>query len=242
MKRIFLLIFTLCFLASINGQTSYIGINLGLSIPGTDFVGSQDLFSDGYAVSGFSIEFDGIYFPGSVLGIGGMMGFGSYYTLQDNYFNGLSTYLESHPDNPGFDIPDRSEVLFESGFWSVFNLLAGPELSVPFWNFQFGVRAMAGPSVVLAPQKTLSYESGQEKLMVETGGTSLSLSYIYGTSLMYFMNPGTSIRIAADYLTGKSSYDFDAFIETPLGVLEENRSESVKINSLQVSVGLSYSF
>lgn len=242
MKRIFLFFFTLCTLASISGQTSYIGINLGLSFPQTDFASSQDLFSNGYAVSGFSIEFDGIYFPGSVLGFGGMMGFGSYYTLQDKYFDGLSTYLDSHPDNPDLDIPARSEVLFESGFWSVFNLLAGPELAVPFWNFQFGVRAMAGPSVVLAPKKTLSYESGQEKLLVETGGSSLSLSYIYGTSLMYFLNPGTSIRVAADYLIGKSTYDFDAFIETPLGVMEENKSESVKINSLQVSVGLSYSF
>ena len=242
MKRIFLLIFTICTLTSINGQTSYIGINLGLSIPGAEFEGSQDLFSDGFAVSGFSVEFDGIYFPGSILGFGGMMGFGSYYTLQDKYFEGLSTYLDANPDNPGFNIPDRSEVLFESGFWSVFNLLAGPEIAVPFWNFQFGIRAMAGPSVVLSPQKTLSYESSQEKLLVETGGSSISLSYIYGTSLMYFLNSGTSIRVAADYLAGRSSYDFDAFIETPLGILEESKRENVRINSLQVSVGLSYSF
>lgn len=242
MKRILIILFTLSVMSSINGQNSYLGINLGLSIPGTEFAGSQDLFSDGFAVSGFSIEFDGIYFPGSVFGFGAMMGFGSYYTLQDKYFDRLVSYLDSHSDNPGFDIPDRSEVLFESGFWSIFNLLAGPELSVPIRNFQFGVRAMAGPTVILAPGKIVSYESGLEKMLVETGGTDLSFSYIYGTSLMYFMSPGTSIRVAADYLTGVSDYNFEAFIETPLGVLEENRSERIKIKTLQMSVGLSYAF
>lgn len=242
MKRTLLIIFALFTLASIQGQKSYLGINLGLSLPGTEFAGNEDLFSDGYAVSGFSIEFDGIYFPGSFFGIGGIIGFGSYYTLQDQYYNSARDYLESHPDNPEFVLPDRSEVTFESGFWNIINFMAGPELAVPFLNFQFGVRAMGGPSIIITPKRTLSYESTLEEMMVGTGGTDLSLSYMYGASLMYFLSPGTSIRITADYLSSKSNYDFNAFIETPLGKLDEQSTESVNINTLQLSVGLSYAF
>ncbi len=242
MKRTLLIILALSTLLSVSGQNSYIGINLGLSIPGTEFAGSENLFSDGFAVSGFSIEFDGIYFPGSIIGIGGMMGFGSYYTLQDQYYNNAVDYLESHADNPEFQFPDRSEVLFESGFWNIINLMAGPELAVPFWDFQFGIRAMGGPSFIITPKKTISYESTYENMLVEARGTDISLSYMYGASLMYFLSPGTSIRIAADYLSGKSNYNFNAFIETPLGELDEETTNSVKINTMQLFVGLSYAF
>lgn len=242
MKRTLLILLVLFTLLTVNGQNSYIGINLGLSMPGTELAGSQDLFSDGFAVSGFSIEFDGIYFPGSIFGIGGIMGFGSYYTLQDQYYNKVRDYLESHPENPEFELPDRSEVTFESGFWNIINFMAGPELAVPFWNFQFGVRAMGGPSVIITPKRTMSYETILENMLVETGGTDISLSYMYGASLMYFLNQGTSIRIAADYLSSKSNYNFNASIETPLGELYEDKKESVNINTLQLSVGLSYSF
>lgn len=242
MKRTLLIVLVLFALSTVNGQNSYIGINLGLSMPGTEFAGSQDLFSDGFAVSGFSIEFDGIYFPGSIFGIGGIIGFGSYYTLQDQYYNSARDYLESHPDNPEFELPDRSEVLFESGFWNIINFMAGPELAVPFWNFQFGVRAMGGPSVIITPKRTISYETTLENMLVKTGGTDISLSYMYGASLMYFLSEGTSIRITADYLSSKGSYNFNASIETPLGELYEETDESVNINTLQLSVGLSYAF
>jgi len=242
MKRTLLLLFFLIILASAGAQNSYIGINLGISVPGTELAGTDDLFNNGYAVSGFSIEFDGIYFPGSIFGIGGMLGFGSYYTQQDPFFDNAKEYLDSHPDNPGFILPDRNEVVFESGFWNIINFMAGPELAVPFWNFQFGVRAMGGPSIIISPKRSLSYKDAVQNVLLETGGTDLSLSYMYGASLMYFLSPGTSIRIAADYYTGKSDYNFRNSIETPLGEMNEEIKKSVAINTLQLSLGLSYAF
>ena len=242
MKKTLLFIVSVLFLLNINAQESYIGINLGMSIPGSDFSGREELFDHGYAVSGFSIEFDGIYFPGSIFGVGGMLGFGSYYTQQDPYFDDIRSYLEAHPDNPGFSFPARNEVNYESGFWNIINIMAGPELAVPFWNFQFGVRAMGGPSIIISPKKNMTYDDALQQLDIESKGANLSLSYIYGASLMYFLSPGTSLRITADYYSGKGKNTIDSFIETPIGTLEEEREASVNINTLQLSLGLSYAF
>lgn len=242
MKRILFLLASFAILFSVDAQNSYLGINLGMSIPGSDFAGSESLFDHGYAVSGFSIEFDGVYFPGSVFGIGGMMGFGSYYTLQDSYFDNVRNYIESHPDLTNYTFPLRNELNYESGFWNVVNIMAGPELAVPFWNFQLGVRAMGGPSLIISPQKYISYEDAQEMLLIKSRGTRLGLSYVYGGSLMYFLSPGTSLRLVADYYNGKSRSKFEAEIETPLDSLSEETESDIKINSLQLSVGLSYAF
>lgn len=242
MKRIILIIFTLLMISSVSAQNSYIGINLGRSIPEGDMGGNEDLFNDGYAVSGFSIQFDGIYFPGSVFGIGGILGFGSYYTQTDPYFISMSAYINSHPDNPSFEVPDKDQVLSESGFWNCVNILVGPELAVPFLNFQFGIRAMGGTSLIITPKRKFYYEGAMETMFVKTDGADLSFSYMYGTNLAYFLNSGTSIRIAADYFSSKADYNFIAEIETPLGEINEERKERVELNTIQLSIGLSYAF
>ncbi len=93
MKRIIVAIVLVLLIISVNAQKSYLGINLGTSIPGTDMSGNDELLNKGFAVRGFSIEFDGVYFPGSVIGVGAMLGFGSYYTQQDAYFDNIGDYI-----------------------------------------------------------------------------------------------------------------------------------------------------
>ncbi|MCD4769314.1 MAG: hypothetical protein K8R35_04025 [Bacteroidales bacterium] len=242
MKKIFILGIVLFYTFALSAQDSYIGINLGSSLPQGDFADTTDLFSNGFTLPGFSIQFDGIYYPMQVLGFGGMLGFGSLYTDYDRSLANLKEYIENHPNLPGIVIPGDSDTDYTTGFWNYVNLLAGPELSAPIGRFQIGIRAMGGLSMIFSPKRKFSYENSFDKVNIVSRGASLSLAYLYGGSIMFKLSPGSSIRVAADYFSSNADYDMEIDVESVLGQLNEIKEGSVNIETIQLSLGLSYYF
>lgn len=242
MKKIFVVIMALFLVADMFAQDSYIGINLGSSFPQGDFADTTNIFSNGFALTGFSIQFDGVYYPIRVLGFGGALGFGSHYTDYDRSLSALKDYIENHPDLPGIVIPGDNDTDYTSGFWNYVNLLAGPELSVPISRFQIGVRAMGGFSMLFSPKREFSYETSFDKVDVVSGSTNLSLAYLYGGSIMFKISPGSSIRAAAEYFRSNVDYDVEIDVESIVGQLNETWEERINIETIHLSLGLSYSF
>lgn len=224
-------------------QSSYIGFSLGTSIPGASFASGEDLFSDGYAISGFTVDFEGYYYPVRIVGVGGRIGFSSLYAGRDAYLEQLLDYAYNESDIPLTGSPPENEQLnFESGFWNYINLLIGPELSVPFGRFQAGIRAAAGISTVFYPERDLNYEDGSDQLTAFAKGPSLALAYSYGGSLLYRSRGGTGIKLNADYLKTSASYDFELELQSGTETFKESRTERVDIEALSITLGFYYVF
>lgn len=223
-------------------QDSYLSIGLGAALPRGEFAATENITGSGYAFSGFAIEIDGTYFPGSVFGIAGMLGFGSFYTDQDAYLDNLEYSIISGGNLIGFTWPSDEEIDYNAGFWNYINFLAGPELSLSFWRLQLGLKGLGGVSVLISPKRELEYADAANNFSALTKGTDLSFSYLYGGSLMYRLRSGTALRLSADYITTKADYKYSFAAETPLSDYEENASLSTAVESLQLLIGLTYTF
>lgn len=242
MKKLSILVI-ICFLfLEISGQENYFGINLGASIPKDQLAASTDIFSNGYAMSGFSIQFDGIYFPMSLVGVGGMLGFGSLYMDNSTYLDGFVDYLGTNPEYSGLSIPAAGDFKITPGFWNYFNVFVGPELALPVGRFQFGLRAMGGLSSSFYPKIEVSYSDDTDSYYSETRGAHIALGYTYGGGLMFKLNSGSALKLSADYFTGSSRHNFDLDIDSLIGKFSESRKEDVRIEALHVSLGLFYLF
>ena len=224
-------------------QKSYLGFNLGSSISKGDFAGTEYLFTDGYALPGFTVQFDGMYYPISFVGVGGIIGFGSLYGDRDNYLQNLIDYSYTESEIPLFgSAPERSEVDFESGFWNYVNLMVGPELSVPFGRFQFGVKGMGGMALSFYPKREMSYNTGIGQLKASVKGPGLSLGYLYGASLIYRGRSGTGIKLTADYTHSTAPYDFELTLDSDFESFSDIREETVNVEHLNLMIGIFYLF
>jgi hypothetical protein len=242
MKRVAIIAIMFLIASGASSQEGFIGINLGSSIPKTDFGATNSLFGNGHALSGFSIEFDGTYLPVTFAGVGGALGFGSLITDSDGYLDNLVGYLDNHSELGTLNTPDADQFTTSASFWNYLNLLAGPELSAKIGQFRAGVRVMGGVSMVLSPKREYLYEDGLDKIGVTTGGNDLSLLYMYGGNLIYITGSGTAFKISAEYFHTRADYNFNMDVDSPIVTYSENLKKSLDIQYLIVSVGLSYSF
>ncbi|HUS87285.1 MAG TPA: hypothetical protein VMW76_08600 [Bacteroidales bacterium] len=223
-------------------QDSYFGINLGSSMPKNDFEATTNLATSGYALNGFSIQFDGIYFPVRFVGFGGLVGFGSIYPDRDSYLTNFVQYLSTNPSFAGLSVPMEEEFDISSGFWNYFNIMAGPELAVEVGRFQAGVRVMGGGSLLIYPRMEIGYVDDFDEINLLADGSSLSLGYMYGGSLMFKLNRGSSLKLSADYFSTNSRYDFELDVDGLIGTVIEIKQQEVKIDVLHISLGLHYLF
>ncbi len=241
-----LLIISLIYFAvsgyNLTAQSSYLGFSLGASIPKGPFVQSEDLFSNGYAIPGFTICFEGFYYPFSILGFGGTLGFGSLYADQDVYLDHLVEYLNTQSSIPGISITSADEVNFESGFWNYVNLLVGPEISVPLGRFQAGIRGLGGITAAFCPSREMSYIAGSEEVSFVTKGSSVALAYSYGGSILYKSRSGTGIKVSADYFNSNSSYDSEIDVTNVYGEYEMDRTDEIDTRALSLTLGFFYFF
>ncbi len=245
MNRTIILLFSIFLVCSITleAQSSYLGFSLGASIPRDDFSSTEDLFNSGYAIPGFTVSFEGFYFPLPVIGIGGSLAFGSLYADSDIYLEDLIEYAYTQSVIPVGGSPPMSEdVGLESGFWNYVNLLAGPALSVPFGRFQAGIHGLAGLTMAFYPTREMYYSEGANSLETLAKGTSAALAYSYGASLLYKARAGTGLKLSADYLNSKASYDFDMDVVNNAGEFDLTRSEDIDIRTLSVTLGFFYVF
>ncbi|HDZ41657.1 MAG TPA: hypothetical protein ENH59_08280 [Bacteroidetes bacterium] len=245
MKRNIVILITILFIFSnyARAQESYIGFSLGTSIPGGDFAAAEHLFNNGYAIPGFTVSFEGYYFPLRFIGIGGVLGFGSLYAESDNYLDDLIEYAYTQPGIPVFGSPPLADDIgFESGFWNYINLMAGPELSVPFGRFRAGIRGLAGLTLAFYPKREFYYSEGSNILEINVNGPSAAFTYSYGASLLYKSRAGTGIKVSADYLSSKASYDFNMEVITSANEYNHTRREDVDLEALSITLGFFYVF
>ncbi|HCC71816.1 MAG TPA: hypothetical protein DEQ09_11800 [Bacteroidales bacterium] len=245
MKRhiIFFLTILTIFTYRAQSQDSYLGFSLGTSIPRSDFSASEDLFSNGYAIPGFTVSFEGIYFPLPVIGVGGVLGFGSLYANSDVYQEDLIDFAYSQSEIPMFGSPPTQDDFgLESGFWNYVNLLVGPELSIPFGRFQAGIRGQAGFTFAFYPTREFYYSEGSNTLDILAKGSSASFAYSYGGSLLYKSRSGTGVKISADYLSTKVSYDLDMDVVNNNVDYNLTRPGNIDIDALSLTLGFFYSF
>ena len=235
-------IFLLCSI-KLEAQSSYLGFSLGTSIPRDDFSSTEDLFNSGYAIPGFTVSFEGFYFPLPVIGIGGNLAFGSLYADSDIYLEDLIEYAYTQSVIPvGGSLPMAEDVGLESGFWNYVNLLAGPALSVPLGRFQAGIHGLAGLTMAFYPTREMYYSEGANSLEILAKGTSAALAYSYGASLLYRARSGTGLKLSADCLNSKASYDFDMDVVNNADEYDLTRSEDIDIRTLNVTLGFFYVF
>ncbi len=244
MKKAIIIPVCILFLSfNAGAQESYLGFSLGTSIPRGDFAAAGELFNDGYAIPGFTVNFEGYYFPVPVIGIGGVLGFGSLYAENEDYLEHLLDYAYTQSVIPvSGSRPLADDVGFESGFWNFVNLMAGPEISVPFGRFQAGIHGLAGLTMAFYPKRELFYEEGSSTVEISSDGPSAALAYSYGASLLYKSRSGTGLRLSADYLSSGASYDFKMDVISSSNEYSHTRSEDVDLEALSICVGFFYIF
>ena len=201
MKRTILGFVFLLFGLSVNAQDSFLSISMGASIPFGDYATTDKLLQSGYAGTNFVLNFDGSYILFPFFGIGGTFSFGSNYTdgdaLKEQVIDIFSDLY------PTFPIPPGSEVDVSLGPWRYVNLMVGPEVAFPIAVIQLDIRALAGVSFVMPPDRDLSvstpdgdYTSSQKSQLVNFG-------YVVGGGIRFGMRGATSIRVSADYFHTK---------------------------------------
>lgn len=242
MKKATLIVILLSAVISASSQDGLIGINLGISLPKSDFGSTTSLFSSGHALSGFSIEFDGSYFPVSFAGAGGVLGFGSLITNSDSYLDNLVNYLNMHSELVNMNIPVREQFSSSAGFWNYVNLLGGPEISARVGQIRAGVRAMGGFSLILCPKREIVYDSGTDMIKATSGGNDISLIYMYGANITYLLGSGTALKLSGEYYNTRADFSFDLEADSPLVSYSESLKEATDIQYLVLSLGFSYSF
>ncbi|MBS0009858.1 MAG: hypothetical protein KFF49_00510 [Bacteroidales bacterium] len=242
-NTILFIIILLVFSSKLGAQESYIGFSLGTSIPRGDFAATENLFINGYAIPGFTVRFEGVYYHIPLIGIGARLGFGSLYAERDDYLEDMLEYAYMQSQVPVFGtMPESGDVGFESGFWNYINLMAGPELSVPFGRFQAGIRGFAGLTMAFYPRRELTYTEGTNLLEIYTKGPSAALAYAYGASLLYRSRAGTGIKLSADYLSSKANYDFNMDVAIDIDEYNISRSEDIDMEALSLTLGFFYLF
>ncbi len=235
------LILGLCILP-LQGQQNYASISFGVSLPQGNYSATEGLDNSGYARTGGAIKFDAAFFPVSYAGIGGSFSFGSNFAYRDSLLQDMIRYIEENASSV-IDIPEDAEVLYGSGFWNYINLFVGPNFSVrPSQRLYFDVRALAGGTILRAPDQELRINFDGTEIFSQTSNNKLAFGFTAGAAMRFMLNSNLALRLGVDYFQSRArfEYTFDLF----RGVAEDVPavSSEFRVQTLEFSAGLAYSF
>jgi hypothetical protein len=224
------------------GQQSFASISLGASVPLGQYTSTEGLSNSGYARTGGAIKFDAAYFPVSYIGIGGSFSFGSNFANRDSLLQDMITHIEESASSV-IDIPEDAEILYGSGFWNYINLFVGPNFSLrPAQRLYIDVRALAGITVLRAPDQELRINFDGTEIYNRTSGNKLAFGFNAGAGFRFMLNSDLALRVSADYFQShaKFEYKFDIF----RGVAEDvpPLSADFQVRAIEINLGLAYSF
>jgi len=223
-------------------QQNFASISFGASLPQGDYATWGDLSSNGYAKSGGAIKFDAGYFPVSYFGIGASFSFGSNYAYRDSLLRDMVTYIEENAANI-IDIPDDADILYGSGFWNYVNVFIGPHFSIrATQKLYFDFRVLAGISFIKPPDQELRINFDDTNIYTTTSHNSVSFGLLAGGGLRYKLNSNLALKFGVDYYQSKSkfTYNFELFRDVAEDVTPLD-SEFL-IQTLELTIGLAYSF
>ena len=243
MRKAFLIILSL-FLTGISvqlkAQQNFASISFGASLPQGDYAATGDLSSNGYARTGGAIKFDAGYFPVSYFGIGASFSFGSNYALRDSLSGDIIAYVEENASGP-IDIPEDAEIIYGSGFWNYINLHMGPHFSIrASQSLYFDFRALAGLSVIRAPNQELTIRYDGEYIYTRTSYNNAAFGWTAGGGIRYKFNSNLALKLSVDYVQtkAKNTYTFDLVQGLDVPPLDAE----FHIRVLELTAGLAYSF
>jgi len=227
---------------SVRGQQNFASISFGTSMPQGDYAKTGDLSSNGYAKTGGTIKFDGAYFPGSYLGIGGTFGFGSNYAQRDSLIQDMVAYMEETASSI-IDIPEDAEIIYGTGFWNYINLFIGPHFSLrASQRLYFDFRGLAGMTVLRAPDQDLRINFDETEIYTNSSGNKLAFGFTAGGGLRINLNSDLALKLSADYFQTKAkfTYTFDLFRDVADEVPPLDAEFYVK--TVELTIGLAYAF
>jgi opacity protein-like surface antigen len=221
-------------------QQNFASISFGATLPQGNYASTGDLSANGYASTGGAIKFDAGYFPVSYFGIGGSFSFGSNYALRDSLAKDIIAYIEDNASGP-INIPEDAEILYGSGFWNYINLHVGPHFSIrASQSLYFDFRALAGFSVIRAPNKELTISYGGDFVYARSSYNNLAFGWTAGGGIRYKFNPNLALKLGIDYIQTKANNTYTFALVQDLGV--PPLDAEFRIQVMELTVGLAYSF
>lgn len=237
-----ILLFAMIISLATAAQDSHMDISMGGTMPLGDFASTGDFLQSGYAKPGFCLTFDGNYIPTWYFGVGATFSFSSLGVDKEAATKDYFDFITGG-DDPIIDIPEGTEIAFGMGNWSYVNCLVGPTFTLPGDIFQVSVKALFGASFIMPPAGSIEVLYEDQHYMTYNKDQKVGFGYQFGTDLIYMMRGGYSLKIAGDYFGTRTQYD----VVTDFGeidVTEEIASaeKDIKIQSVQLTIGLAYMF
>jgi len=240
-----ILLILLAFSAYSQAPQHYMSISMGAAIPQGDFKSTDPSSGDvGYAQTSFSLAFDGAYFFLPNLGLGGTVSFlnnaVNQVALRDNI---IADIEEQYPD---FEIPDETYTSFTVGAWNHVNVMAGPQLTLPFGSVSVDIRALAGIVWVFPPSADFYLADPEQELdyrIYWDQSQSVQFGYDIGGGFRFDSGRDYIIKLGVDYSSTKVKYQITDEISTPDNPDSgTTRDYTQTLGTVQVMVGLGYYF
>jgi len=227
---------------SLSAQENYTSISLGPSFPLGTYSKIGNFSSNGFALGGGSIRFDGAYYPNGYLGYGATFSFGSNYIQKDTLAYAITSYLNSIATAEEQLINPETRV---SGMnlWSYVNLMSGLDLSFrPGQNLYVDLRLLGGFSFFSAPAIEINIQDQTHQISSSISSSKISLGYTTGIAVRREFSNGLIIRLAADYYatTTKVTYEFSVLDESGREI--EAVTNKLNVDIIETSIGIAYSF
>ena len=222
------------------GQQNFASISFGACLPLGDYALEGDFSSNGYAKAGGAIKFDGAFFPGSYLGIGGSFSFGSNFAMNDSLLGDMLDYIIANaPSLP--EIPEEAEKLYANGFWNNISLFIGPHFSVrATQRLYFDIRVLGGFTVLRPPDQELFVSWDDNEIHSRVSNNKLTFGFTAGGGLRYKLNEDLALKLGVDFNQAKAKFDytFELFRDIDVPPVEAE----FFVRTMDIMVGLAYAF
>lgn len=179
--------------SSIKAQDNYMALSFGGGIPMGDFAKHTNIYSHGYANTGFMADYSGAYYPIDYIGIAGSARFTSNLLKQNEVRRDLYNLLPE-------DTPVDPNARLDIGKWDVISLTFGPQFTYPTSIVDIDVYFLAGLNIVNSPKMELSAEDSSGELL-STSLTSQSARFGWdaGINLRFKLSESSGIRVFVGY-------------------------------------------
>lgn len=184
----------LLFIASLlQGQDNYMALSFGAGLPIGDFADNADIYTHGYAKTGFMADYSGAYYPIDYIGIAGAARFTSNLLQQDEARRDLIDLI------PG-DIPEDVNARVDLGKWDVISFSVGPQFTYPTSIVDFDVYFLVGLNIVNSPKLEVTVETSPDEF-ISTSATSQSARFGWdaGINLRFKLSENSGIRVFVGY-------------------------------------------
>lgn len=222
------------------GQQNFASISFGACLPQGDYGLAEDISSSGYAKPGGAIKFDGAFFPGSYLGIGGSFSFGSNYGMSDSLLTDMLDYIvDNAPSLP--EIPEEADKLYGNGFWNNVSLFIGPHFSIrATQKLYFDIRVLGGLTILRPPDQELLISWDGNEIHSRVSNQKVTFGFSAGGGLRYKLNEDLALKLAVDFNQARAKFDYTFALFQGIDVPPV--AADFFVRTVDIMVGLAYAF